>query len=200
MRVLSPSGCLAYTCTISLQNININRRLPTYLSRFSSDICASNCNTRSITRTSNNRYSTTSLMTYYQTTTGSEMDRELLDINQKLLDSIAAGDYATYDTLCTDDITCIEAESNNQVVAGKPFHKYYFDLPKDTTKTVPVVVSMANPHVRLLADNTVGILSYVRLNQVIDNNGKPVTTQSTETRVWEKRNGKWVHSHFHRSL
>jgi ketosteroid isomerase-like protein len=126
------------------------------------------------------------------------MAEDLLAINQKLLNSIVSGDYATYDSLCADDITCIEEESNNSVVAGKQFHKFYFDMPKgDGNKFVQT--SMANQHVRLLADGTVGILSYIRLTQSIKADGTPITSQSSETRIWENRNGKWLHTHVHRS-
>jgi ketosteroid isomerase-like protein len=126
------------------------------------------------------------------------MAEEILAINQKLLNSIASGDYKTYDSLCADDITCIEEESNNSVVAGKQFHKFYFDMPKsDGGKFVQT--AMANHHVRILGDGTVGILSYIRLTQSIKEDGSPTTSQASETRIWEKRNGTWIHTHFHRS-
>lgn len=31
-------------------------------------------------------------------------------------------------------------------------------------------------------------------------NGAPVTVQAEETRVWEKKDGGWIHVHMHRSL
>lgn len=130
--------------------------------------------------------------------TSKDPEREVLRNNQMLLDAIVASDYQKYNELCSDDITCIEPESNNQVVAGKSFHKYYFDLPKPS---LPVTVSMCNPHVRLLANNSVAIVTYIRLNQVLGVDGKPLTTQASETRVWEdkQRDGNWIHTHFHKS-
>ena len=33
----------------------------------------------------------------------------------------------------------------------------------------------------------------------LDEAGKPVTRVSEETRIWQKRDGRWKHVHFHRS-
>lgn len=40
------------------------------------------------------------------------------------------------------------------------------------------------------------VVTYVRLQQVLSN-GRPRTKVSEETRVWEKRDGKWKNVHFH---
>lgn len=144
--------------------------------------------------------------------------QKLLDINLKLLDSIIQNDYNTYNELCADDMTCIEPESNKQVVIGKAFHKYYFALQKDphsvsgqdnieknnnashNNRNNKVNVSMSNPHVRLVGGDTIGIISYIRLNQIFDDTTQqPITTQYSETRIWEKRDNKWIHIHFHKS-
>ena len=52
----------------------------------------------------------------------------LIQRNQQLLDSIVNLDYETYDSLCADDMSCMEPESNQNLVIGKAFHKYYFDV------------------------------------------------------------------------
>eukprot|EP00923_Selenidium_pygospionis_P043968 GHVN01075887.1.p1 GENE.GHVN01075887.1~~GHVN01075887.1.p1 ORF type:complete len:183 (-),score=3.91 GHVN01075887.1:535-1083(-) len=52
----------------------------------------------------------------------------LVQRNQRLLDSIVNLDYETYDSLCADDMSCMEPESNQNLVIGKGFHKYYFDV------------------------------------------------------------------------
>ena len=56
-------------------------------------------------------------------------DDDIVALNQSLLNSIATGDYATYDLLCTHDLTCFEPETKGTLVEGKEFHKFYFDLP-----------------------------------------------------------------------
>ncbi len=43
------------------------------------------------------------------------------------------------------------------------------------------------------------IVSYVRLNQRVDAEGRPTTAAVEETRVWQKIDGQWRHVHFHRS-
>jgi calcium/calmodulin-dependent protein kinase (CaM kinase) II len=123
----------------------------------------------------------------------------VLACNQRLLNAIGNGDYGTYTNLCSDDITCIEPESNKQVVVGKAFHKHYFDL--FGAPTTPVIVTMSQPRVQFMGDHhKVAVVTYIRLNQMVQDDGKPVTTQTSETRVWEQQsNGKWLNRHFHKS-
>ncbi len=52
--------------------------------------------------------------------------------------------------------------------------------------------------VRLIGDSA-AVVSYVRLTQRVKD-GAHVTIRAEETRVWEKKGGKWVHVHMHRSL
>lgn len=120
---------------------------------------------------------------------------ELLQLNQRLLDSIAGGDWATYAELCDPSLTAFEPEAHGQLVAGLPFHQFYFKLgsaPSQHTTT------MASPHVRLIGD--AAVVAYVRLNQRLDAQGQPVVTAVEETRIWQRRDGRWRHVHFHRSL
>lgn len=119
---------------------------------------------------------------------------ELLDLNQQLLDSIAASDWDTYQELCDPSISCFEPEARGHLVQGLEFHRFYFDLgPSDGPRTT----TMASPKVRLMGD--VALVAYVRLVQSLDANGSPVTSHYEETRVWQMQQGKWQHVHFHRS-
>jgi calcium/calmodulin-dependent protein kinase (CaM kinase) II len=119
---------------------------------------------------------------------------ELLDLNQQLLDSIAASDWDTYQELCDPSISCFEPEAQGHLVQGLEFHRFYFDLgPSDGPRTT----TMASPKVRLMGD--VALVTYVRLVQSLDANGSPVTSHYEETRVWQMQQGKWQHVHFHRS-
>jgi calcium/calmodulin-dependent protein kinase (CaM kinase) II len=43
------------------------------------------------------------------------------------------------------------------------------------------------------------VVSYVRLDQRLDGGGRPFTAGFAETRVWQRRDGRWRHVHFHRS-
>ena len=52
---------------------------------------------------------------------------ELLDLTQRLLDSIAGGDWETYVSLCDPALTCFEPETMGHIVEGLDFHKFYFD-------------------------------------------------------------------------
>ena len=57
-----------------------------------------------------------------------DVTQELLSLNQRLLDCIAAGDWAAYQELCDPSLTAVEPESHGQVVEGLAFHRFYFDL------------------------------------------------------------------------
>ncbi len=119
----------------------------------------------------------------------------LLDLNQKLLDSIANADWATYEMLCDPSLTCFEPEAVGHLVEGMAFHRYYFELGPARK---PWNTEMASPHVRLMGD--VAIVSYVRLNQRTGADGSPTTRAVEETRVWQKFGDAWKHVHFHRSV
>ncbi|MFO0947329.1 MAG: nuclear transport factor 2 family protein [Planctomycetota bacterium] len=123
-----------------------------------------------------------------------DVKRELLALNQSLLESIANADWEVYATLCDPSISAFEPEAMGQLVEGMDFHRFYFDLgaARPGHKT-----TMCSPHVRLMGD--VAVLSYVRLNQRISADGAPAVSGVEETRVWQKTSGGWKHVHFHRS-
>jgi calcium/calmodulin-dependent protein kinase (CaM kinase) II len=127
----------------------------------------------------------------------SERDCEILHLNQTLLDSVVRGDWSTYADLCSDDLTCFEAETNGLLVEGLPFHRYYFELPAGNGTPSPVTVTMARPHLRWIGDDGV-VLSYTRLSQRLQN-GDPITASCCETRIWQRQNGHWQQVHVHRS-
>ncbi len=131
------------------------------------------------------------------TMTTPALDQELLQLNQRLLESIIRGDWTTYASLCDPSISCFEPEARGELVLGMAFHKYYFDLP-GPTKPAAKNVTMTQPHVRVMGD--AAVLSYVRLTQSLDANGSPQTSRVEETRVWQKIGGAWKHVHFHRAM
>jgi calcium/calmodulin-dependent protein kinase (CaM kinase) II len=120
---------------------------------------------------------------------------ELLTLTQRLLDSITAGDWATYQELCDPSLTAFEPEApGGQLVEGLAFHRFYFDLGGIRGRHQTTICA---PRVRLLGD--VAVVSYARLIQRLGPDGIPVTTGSAETRVWQRRDGRWRHVHFHRT-
>jgi ketosteroid isomerase-like protein len=121
--------------------------------------------------------------------------QELLELNQRLLDSIAAADWQTYQELCEPSLTAFEPESQGQLVEGLAFHQFYFNLGGARGAHA---TTMCSPHVRLLGE--VAVVAYVRLNQRLDAQGQPVVSAVAETRIWQRQNGRWRHVHFHRSL
>ncbi len=119
---------------------------------------------------------------------------ELVALNQKLLDAIAAGDWKAYADLCDPSLSCFEPEARGHLVEGMPFHEFYFKLG-GATGTYNTTIS--SPHVRVMGD--VAVVAYVRLNQRVTAAGEPVVKAIEETRVWQRQSGLWKHVHFHRS-
>jgi len=126
-----------------------------------------------------------------------DLEKQLLDVNQRLLESIVCGDWRMYESLCYSSISCFEPEARGQLALGMAFHKYYFELPGSPQKPAKNV-TMSQPHVRVMGDDA-AVISYVRLTQSLDANGQPQTGRMEETRVWQKIGGQWKHVHFHRS-
>lgn len=125
----------------------------------------------------------------------SEIESELLALTHRLLDSISSGDWQTYQELCDPSLSAFEPEAPGQLVVGLPFHRFYFDLGGVRGKHQ---TTLCAPQVRMLG-NDAAIVCYTRLVQKVGPEGTAVTVASTETRVWQRREGKWKHVHFHRS-
>jgi hypothetical protein len=117
---------------------------------------------------------------------------ELLALTKRLLESVAAKDWPTYESLCDATMTCFEPETKGFLVAGLDFHHTYFPAsPPPSTK----VTTMANAHVRILSPEA-AVVAYTRLIQ----DGDADTQASQETRVFQKTAEKgWINVHFHRS-
>jgi calcium/calmodulin-dependent protein kinase (CaM kinase) II len=123
-----------------------------------------------------------------------DAEAELLQLNQKLLDCIAEGDWATYQELCDPSLTAIEPEAPGQIVEGLAFHRFFFDLGGIHGRHQTTITS---PRIRLMGD--VGVAAYVRLVQRLSPEGSIITVASAETRIWQRIKGRWRHVQFHRS-
>ena len=120
---------------------------------------------------------------------------EVLAASRKLLSCIDAGNWGEYVKLCDESITCFEPEALGHLVAGLPFHEFYFKLPSSNS---PRQSTIASPQVRVLSD-TSALVTYIRVVQKLDAQGSPVSVAGMETRVWQKVDEKWLHVHFHRT-
>ncbi|XP_054774195.1 calcium/calmodulin-dependent protein kinase type II subunit alpha-like isoform X2 [Lytechinus pictus] len=123
--------------------------------------------------------------------------QDIIKMTESLLEAINVGDFESYTKLCDPHMTCFEPEANGFLIEGTDFHKFYFDtLWNKNSRNRNVTI--LHPRVHLLGDDSAAI-AYVRLTQFIDKAGNPVTHQSEETRLWHRRDGKWVVIHFHRT-
>ncbi|XP_076447576.1 calcium/calmodulin-dependent protein kinase type II delta chain-like isoform X3 [Babylonia areolata] len=123
--------------------------------------------------------------------------QEIIKLTEQLLQAITSGNYDDYTNLVDPHLTSFEPEALGNLIVGMDFHKFYFDhvLSKNNK---PVNTSILNPHVHLLGDDA-ACIAYVRLTQCIDRSGLPLTMQSEETRIWQRKDSKWQNVHFHRS-
>jgi calcium/calmodulin-dependent protein kinase (CaM kinase) II len=96
---------------------------------------------------------------------------------------------------CDENMTCFEPETDGNLARGLPFHKYYFPATPDALSAINSNTTIVDPSVRILAGGQSAVVAYTRMVQ------KPggVTTCASETRVFEKQDGKWMCVHAHRS-
>lgn len=120
---------------------------------------------------------------------------DLIELTEKLLQSIAEADWPTYESLCDSTLSAFEPEACGHLVEGMAFHRFYFELESGSKHHQTTIVQ---PHVRMLGDD-VGIVSYNRLLQKVSDSGEPVSFCFEETRVWQRQADGWKHVHFHRS-
>ncbi|XP_038599404.1 calcium/calmodulin-dependent protein kinase type II subunit gamma isoform X13 [Tachyglossus aculeatus] len=121
--------------------------------------------------------------------------QEIIKITEQLIEAINNGDFEAYTKICDPGLTSFEPEALGNLVEGMDFHKFYFEnlLSKNSK---PIHTTILNPHVHVIGDDA-ACIAYIRLTQYIDGQGRPRTSQSEETRVWHRRDGKWLNVHYH---
>ncbi|XP_048865472.1 calcium/calmodulin-dependent protein kinase type II subunit gamma isoform X23 [Brienomyrus brachyistius] len=121
--------------------------------------------------------------------------QEIIKITEQLIEAINNGDFEAYTRICDPGLTSFEPEALGNLVEGMDFHKFYFEnlLSKNSK---PVHTTILNPHVHLIGEDA-ACIAYIRLTQYIDWQGRPRSSQSEETRVWHRRDAKWLNVHFH---
>ncbi|XP_061645717.1 calcium/calmodulin-dependent protein kinase type II subunit gamma-like isoform X7 [Phyllopteryx taeniolatus] len=121
--------------------------------------------------------------------------QEIIKMTEQLIEAINNGDFEAYTRICDPGLTSFEPEALGNLVEGMDFHKFYFDnlLSKNSK---PVHTTILNPHVHLMGEDA-ACIAYIRLTQYVDAQGRPSSCQSEETRVWQRRDAKWLNVHFH---
>ncbi|XP_014034883.1 calcium/calmodulin-dependent protein kinase type II subunit gamma isoform X6 [Salmo salar] len=121
--------------------------------------------------------------------------QEIIKITEQLIEAVNNGDFEAYTRICDPGLTSFEPEALGNLVEGMDFHKFYFEnlLSKNSK---PVHTTLLNPHVHLIGEEA-ACIAYIRLTQFIDGQGRPRSSQSEETRVWHRRDSKWLNVHFH---
>ncbi|XP_033004455.1 calcium/calmodulin-dependent protein kinase type II subunit gamma isoform X20 [Lacerta agilis] len=122
--------------------------------------------------------------------------QEIIKITEQLIEAINNGDFEAYTKICDPGLTSFEPEALGNLVEGMDFHKFYFENLLSKNNSKPIHTTILNPHVHVIGDDA-ACIAYIRLTQYIDGQGRPRTTQSEETRVWHRRDGKWLNVHYH---
>ncbi|KAM6156878.1 calcium/calmodulin-dependent protein kinase type II subunit beta isoform 3-T3 [Erethizon dorsatum] len=121
--------------------------------------------------------------------------QEIIKTTEQLIEAVNNGDFEAYAKICDPGLTSFEPEALGNLVEGMDFHRFYFEnlLAKNSK---PIHTTILNPHVHVIGEDA-ACIAYIRLTQYIDGQGRPRTSQSEETRVWHRREGKWQNVHFH---
>ncbi|XP_063753347.1 calcium/calmodulin-dependent protein kinase (CaM kinase) II beta 1 isoform X23 [Eleginops maclovinus] len=121
--------------------------------------------------------------------------QEIIKITEQLIEAINNGDFEAYAKICDPGLTSFEPEALGNLVEGMDFHRFYFEnlLAKNSK---PIHTTILNPHVHMIGEDA-ACIAYIRLTQFVDNQGRPRSSQSEETRVWHRRDSKWQNIHFH---
>ena len=131
------------------------------------------------------------------TTSTSSTEQQLIDLTRRLLTAVSTGDWKVYRELVADDLSCFEPEARGQLVEGLEFHEFYFSLSSDRPAPPSrVVTTLIGPKVRMLSEDS-AVVTFVRLVQRVDGDGRPTTGCHEETRIWQRILGRWKHVHFH---
>uniref|UniRef100_A0A8C0D517 calcium/calmodulin-dependent protein kinase n=1 Tax=Balaenoptera musculus TaxID=9771 RepID=A0A8C0D517_BALMU len=135
------------------------------------------------------------LTTMLATRNFSARKQEIIKITEQLIEAVNNGDFEAYAKICDPGLTSFEPEALGNLVEGMDFHRFYFEnlLAKNSK---PIHTTILNPHVHVIGEDA-ACIAYIRLTQYIDGQGRPRTSQSEETRVWHRRDGKWQNVHFH---
>ncbi len=133
-----------------------------------------------------------------------QVQRELLAATDAILTAIAAGDAATYASLCVPELSCYEDVCPYRI-DGVAFHLHL--VQRAASRPQPVRTDILTPRVQVYGDT--GIVTCTRL---ITHDDAPVESEAyrnpgaglrwetfNETRVFVKQGGGWRMVHFHRS-
>ncbi|XP_047737933.1 calcium/calmodulin-dependent protein kinase type II delta chain, partial [Hyalella azteca] len=104
--------------------------------------------------------------------------QEIIKATEQLIECINSGDFDGYAKICDTHLTAFEPEALGNLLEGLEFHKFYFDNGSVTKCPVLKAVSLSAPYYRQCQAHT---------------------QQCEETRVWQRKEGKWLCVHHHRS-
>ncbi|MBM3493860.1 MAG: DUF4440 domain-containing protein [Armatimonadetes bacterium] len=123
------------------------------------------------------------------------VQRELLDITDRLLTAIAVGDTTTYASLCAPELSCYEDVCQYRI-DGLAFHLHLVGRAADAAGSRPARHDILTPRVQVYGD--AAVVTYTRLMTCHEAAGTRWETFN-ETRVFARLDGAWKMVHFHRS-
>ncbi|XP_063711055.1 calcium/calmodulin-dependent protein kinase type II delta chain-like isoform X2 [Symsagittifera roscoffensis] len=125
---------------------------------------------------------------------------EILKLTEGLLEAFDTNRFDLYSRFCDPGVTTFEPETLGHLVEGLDFHRFYFDNGPgmgygNYSKCTSYVMK---PHVHVMGEDG-AVIAYTRLTQTLTSEGQVKTHQCQESRVWQRRDGRWQNIHVHRS-
>lgn len=125
-------------------------------------------------------------------------DVEVLAFLRRHLEAIFGGDWAAYEATTAADLSLYEHFVTPHRQLGLDFHKFMIENSWATSGGRAHHVSILEPHVQVLADGLVAVVTYTLVVSVAGEAGI-VHKSTNETRVIERREGGWRVVHVHKS-
>nr|QYL01390.1 CamkII [Dugesia japonica] len=124
--------------------------------------------------------------------------QEILKLTENLLSSIANGNYSSFIKLVDPQITVFEPDTCGNLIEGIDYYKFLFNNVYSKRDAKSVNMSILNPTIHILGDDCASI-AFVKVVQIVDKNGSVTVGRGEETRIWQRKDGKWQNIHVHKS-
>jgi ketosteroid isomerase-like protein len=124
------------------------------------------------------------------------VEEELLDVTRRMMTAIHAGDYETYRSLCSPDLTAFENDVAPYRIDGVEFHLDLIESAREQFSHL-LRFDILQPSVQVFGD--AAVIAYTRL-LTFAGDVPPAWRTSNETRVFIRMGGHWRMVHFHRTV
>eukprot|EP01101_Sappina_pedata_P010153 TRINITY_DN6320_c0_g1_i1.p1 TRINITY_DN6320_c0_g1~~TRINITY_DN6320_c0_g1_i1.p1 ORF type:complete len:349 (+),score=91.03 TRINITY_DN6320_c0_g1_i1:2-1048(+) len=123
----------------------------------------------------------------------------IIQLTRDLLSAISVGDIPKYTELADENAGSFEPEACGAFVVGTGFYRHYLVANSAIAPDLRPTSTMSSINVRFCAEGNVAIITYIRLITTPQPPSYPTNKPYQETRIWERKKGRWLNVHVHRS-